>query len=222
MRELMKIDVKKFNLKKQPLYFLIAMIPIALLIFGILYVDNGALIGSAPVAIDVILKPVFIIWEAVLISTVVIDEFKNKTILMLYTYPIDKRKLIVSKVLVVAGYSFIGIMASQIVLNLLFCGIHQFIPAIPYTLTINDAIGYVVSSVMVIMLGLIPLSVGLVKYSTIATLVTSIMIVLMGSSSGMGFDQLLSETGVVVTFGGIGIAAAVYSIFTTFNRDIIV
>lgn len=215
----MKIDIKKFNLKKQLVYFLIALLPISLMLFGVLYLENGALVGSAPIAIDVIVKPVYIIWEAILISAVIIDEFKNKTILMLYTYPINKKKLIISKVLLVAGYSFMGLIGSQIILNLLFFGIHQFIPVIPYTLTINQAVGYFASSIMAILLGLIPLCAGLVKYSSVATLVTSIIIVLMGSSSGLGFDQLLSEIGFVAGLGLIGIAGTIYSILKLFEKD---
>ena len=85
MRELIKIDIKKFNLKKQPIYFLIALLPISIILFGILYLDNGALVESAPIVIDILVKPVYIIWEAILISSVIIDEYKNKTIGILRT-----------------------------------------------------------------------------------------------------------------------------------------
>jgi len=222
MHELMKIDVKKFHLKRQPGYFLLAILIMAMMIFGVLYVDNGSLIDSAPIIIDVLVKPVFIIWEAVLISSIIIDEFKNKTILMLYTYPINKKKLILSKVFLVVGYSLLGIIASQLILNLLFFGIHQFVPAIPYTLTLNQAMGYLVSSVLVVLLGLIPLSVGLLKYSSVATMVSSIIIILMGSSSGLGFDQLLTQIGFVSALGIAGTVATIYSIGKIFRRDVIV
>lgn len=129
MLRLMKIDIKKFGLQKQPLYFLVAYVAMGILAFMILYTLDGALVESAPVVIDVLLKPVFIIWEAILISSILIDEFKNKTILMLYTYPINKRKLIFSKVALILLYSLGGILAGQIVLNIVFYGISQLLPA---------------------------------------------------------------------------------------------
>lgn len=218
MLSLIKTDIRKFNLKKQPLYFILAVLGMAALIFGILYATDE----SAPVVIDVLVKPVFIVWEAVLTVIVIIDEFRNKTILMLYTYPLNKKKLIISKVLIVLYFSLAGIISSQILLNLLFYGFSQFIPQIHYELVWRQVIGYGVSSIMVILLGLIPLAAGLVKYSTVATMVSAIMIIVMGSSSGLGFDQLLSQISVVSVMGIIGAASTIYSVTKIFKRDLIV
>jgi len=220
MIDLIKIDICKYKLKKQFLYFLIANIIMALAIFGILSV--GDLTDSAPVIIDIFVKPVFIVWEAVLICMVVIDEFKNKTVLMLYTYPLDKKKLIIAKVIVVISFSLAGIIMSQILLNVVFYGLHQILPAISYHLVWQQVIAYLFSSIMVILLGLIPLAVGLVSYSTIGTMVTSIAIVSVGSTSGLGFDNLLSQIGFVCVLGVIGIVAAFITIQKMFKRDIIV
>jgi len=222
MYNLMKIDIAKFNLKKQPLYFFIANAIMAIMIYSILYLTNGVVEESAPVIIDVIAKPVFIVWEAILIAMIIIDEFRNKTILMLYTYPLDKKKLILSKVILILLYSIVGIISSQIFLNLLFWGISQVIPTTPYVLVWKQVIAYTLSSIMIVLLGLIPLCVGLIKYSTIATIATSIAIITIGSSSGLGFDQLLSQISVVSTVGIIGTVATIISITKMFKRDIIV
>lgn len=222
MLSLMKIDIKKFRLQKQPFYFLIAYVAMGILAFMILYTLDGALVESAPVVIDVLLKPVFIILEAILISSILINEFKDKTILMLFTYPIDKRKLIFSKVALILIYSLGGILAGQIILNLAFYGINQLLPAVPYSITLNQIIMYVVSSVMIILLGLIPMCVGLISYSSVATLVTSLIIVIAGSSSGLGFDNLLSNIVVVAGMGTIGGVTVVYSLIKLNKRDIVV
>lgn len=221
MLDLIKTDIRKYRLQKQFLYFLIANVIMAMAIFGILSFETID-IDSAPVIIDIFVKPVFVVWEAVLICMVVIDEFKSKTILMLYTYPIDKKKLIVSKVITVLLFSLAGILLSQILLNILFFGIHQVMPTIPYQLVWKQVVSYGFSSVMVILLGLIPLCVGLISYSTIGTMVTSIAIVSVGSSSGLGFDNLLSQMGFVSVLGVVGIAATILTIMNVFKRDIIV
>jgi hypothetical protein len=194
----------------------------AVIIYAILYLTNDSLVESAPVVIDVIVKPVFIVWEAILIAMIIIDEFKSKTILMLYTYPLDKKKLLVSKVAVVLLFSISGIITSQILLNILFWGISYLTPTIPYVLAWNQIVAYTVSSIMVIFLGLIPLCIGLVKYSTIATIATSIAIITIGSSSGLGFDQLLSQISVVLVMGTIGVVATIISVTRIFQKDIIV
>jgi hypothetical protein len=73
----------------------------------------------------------------------------------------------------------------------------------------NQVVGYTVSFIMIILLGLIPLCVGLIKYSTI---VSSVIIISVRSSSGLGFDQLLSPISVVSAMGMIGVIGIVISI----------
>ena len=221
MLDLMKIDIKKFNLKRLPVHFLIATIPIALMAL-VMSISAGSLILSVSEAVAIIVRPVFIIWEGILISKIVVDEFKNKNILMLYTYPVDKRKLLVSKTLLVAGYSLLGIIGTQIILALVFGGLSLVIPGIPFALTMGQMFSYIVSSVMVILLGLIPLAAGLMTYSGVATVIVSLVIVLMGSTSGLGFDQLLSEFWFIAGLALVGITSAIGAITYTLKKDTIV
>jgi hypothetical protein len=218
---LMKIDIKKFNLKKLPLYFLIALIPIGLMSL-VMAMTAESLVGSISEAVAIIVRPVFIIWQGVLINKIIIDEFKSKNILMLYTYPVAKRKLLIAKTLLVVGYSLLGIIGTQLILSILFGGLSLIIPSIPFALSIGQMFSYLVASAMVIMLGLIPLAVGLMTYSGVATVVTSLVIVLMGSSSGLGFDQLLSEIWFLVGLAVTGIVAAISTITYTLKKDTIV
>jgi len=221
MVELMKIDIKKFGLKKLPLQFMIAMIPMGFMAL-VMAMAPGSMVVAVPEALAIIARVVFIIWEGVLISKIVIDEFKNKTILMLYTYPVDKKKLIISKALLVAGCSLVGIIGTQIILNIILGGLSLVIPGIAFTLTIAQVISYFVASVMIILLGLIPLAVGLMTYSTVATMVTALVIVLAGSTSGLGFDHLLGELGIVAGMGLIGMVGTVSAIIYTLKKDTIV
>ena len=221
MLNLMKIDIKKFNLKKLPLYFLIALIPIGLMSL-VMAMTAESLVGSISEAVAIIVRPVFIIWQGVLINKIIIDEFKSKNILMLYTYPVAKRKLLIAKTLLVVGYSLLGIIGTQLILSILFGGLSLIIPSIPFALSIGQMFSYLVASAMVIMLGLIPLAVGLMTYSGVATVVTSLVIVLMGSSSGLGFDQLLSEIWFLVGLAVTGIVAAISTITYTLKKDTIV
>ena len=221
MQDLMKIDIEKFGLKKLPLQFLIAMVPIGLMALVMATMAEG-LLSSVSEAVAIIVRPVYVIWEGVLICKIIIDEFKNKTILMLYTYPVDKKKLILSKALLVAGYSLLGIISTQIILGLVFGGVSIIAPAIPFALTMGELISYLVSSIMVILLELIPLAVGLMTYSTVATMVVSLVIVLAGSTSGLGFDQLLSDFGIVTTMGVIGLVSTGLAITYSLKKDTIV
>ncbi|MGL6201928.1 MAG: ABC transporter permease [Lachnospiraceae bacterium] len=219
MFELIKIDWKKYNLKRIPLYFFFVYIIVAGMTYSVLNLLDGALIDNASSIIDLLLKTIFLIVEAVLITTIVISEFKDKTILLLYSYPIGKQKLIIAKVLLVVLLSLAGILCGQVILNLMFFGLHQFIPDIRFSITPVEIFSYGFTSVMVVFLGLLPMCIGLVKYSTVATMVTSIIILLVGSNSGLGMDNLIGNTLFTVTLGIIGLAATIYSINNLLKRD---
>ncbi len=46
-----------------------------------------------------LIKATLIVWEAVLIFVFVIEEYRNKTISLLFTYPVSLIKLIMAKLL---------------------------------------------------------------------------------------------------------------------------
>jgi len=52
-------------------------------------------------------KAAFLIFESYLLSTIIIDEFKRRTIFQLFSYPVSKIKLLWGKVLTVILISFI-------------------------------------------------------------------------------------------------------------------
>lgn len=222
MLELIKNDIQKYKLKRHILYFLFSNFISFLLILPILMVTTEKLVESAPVLIDIFAKPIFIVWEAVLSAIIVVGEYKNKTILMLFSYPYSKKELIISKVITVVGMTTVGIWGMQILLNILFFCLHLIFPSIRYNLTWSQAFLYFVSSVMVVLLGLIPLCVGVLAKSSIATLVVSIAIVSIGTTSGIGFTQLLSRVSVVCSLGIMGLICTVVTISSLIKKDVIV
>ncbi len=68
--------------------------------------------GFAPVQLDTVtlaamlVRATLIVWEAVLISVFVIEEYRNKTIGLLFTYPISRTKLITAKLILICCISF--------------------------------------------------------------------------------------------------------------------
>ena len=63
-------------------------------------------------------KAAFLIFEAYLLSTIFINEFKQKTIFQLFSYPISKIKLLWGKVISVILISFIAHFTAHLVIQL--------------------------------------------------------------------------------------------------------
>ena len=126
-------------------------------------------------------KAAFLIFESYLLSIIIIDEFKRRTIFQLFSYPISKIKLLWGKVLSVILISFIAHFTAQIVIQL-FIKLMAFLTGenyIPFTNYLINLVGITFGTVLI---GLIPFVLGMIKYSTPITIL-----------SGLGLAALLSN-----------------------------
>ena len=126
-------------------------------------------------------KAAFLIFESYLLSIIIIDEFKRRTIFQLFSYPISKIKLLWGKVLSVILISFIAHFTAHIVIQL-FIKLMAFLTGenyIPFTNYLINLVGIMFGTVLI---GLIPFVLGMIKYSTPITIL-----------SGLGLAALLSN-----------------------------
>lgn len=160
---------------------------------------------------SVFISAVFIIFAAVLLSKLVIDEYKNNTITLLFMYPISRKKLMAAKIIIVFLFTLLAVAISNIILGTILaslCYFTEFIPgpltaAVVSTALIKAGAGAVYAAGI----GLIPLYVGMRRKSVPATIISAVLIVSVISS---GFDQFRLGSLVSVSIGlcllGIGIA----------------
>ena len=214
MWNLIRMEIKKVPLKPHIAGLLIANFIIFLLsVFtSSLLTASGnisALPGFAPVQLDTVtlaamlVRATLIVWEAVLISVFVIEEYRNKTIGLLFTYPISRTKLITAKLILICG-----IMFQFHVLSNIFQYATIFLAAKCFdfvTFSFGNIMTQAVTTISAILLGLLPLYVGMIKKSAIATVVSSIIIVAIASNSQGSSAGLLSIPIAAIIFGIIGI-----------------
>ena len=126
-------------------------------------------------------KAAFLIFESYLLSIIIIDEFKRRTIFQLFSYPISKIKLLWGKVLSVIQISFITHFTAHIVIQL-FIKFMAFLTGENYIPLTNHLINLVGITFGTVLIGLIPFVLGMIKYSTPITML-----------SGLGLAALLSN-----------------------------
>ncbi len=214
MWNLIRMEIKKVPLKPHIAGLLIANFIIFLLsVFtSSLLTASGnisTLPGFAPVQLDTVtlaamlVRATLIVWEAVLISVFVIEEYRNKTIGLLFTYPISRTKLITAKLILICCISFTFHVLSNI-----FQYATIFLAAKCFdfvTFSFGNILTQAVTTISAILLGLLPLYVGMIKKSAIATVVSSIIIVAIASNSQGSSAGLLSIPIAAIIFGIIGI-----------------
>ena len=214
MKKLLYIEFKKFSFKNHIRNVLVANICMITLILIATFFNNisGELYGIPAIRtitiVDTFIKSVFIVWQSILIANLIVEEFRSKTILILFTYPINRKKLIISKLLIICIITLLSIVISHIIINFTLYQLNFIAPFIEYSITITDIAVIVITSITAIMLGMLPLYIGMINRSTVMTVASSILIVSLAVSSGGENGGLITMIPVSITMGLVGLAFA--------------
>ena len=220
MKNLISLEIRKVLLK--PHMFGLAAANIIIFLLSVftssLLTQNGnmpAFNGLPPAQLDTVslalmlVRATLIVWEAVFLCVFVIEEYRNRTISLLYTYPVNRTKLLLAKLLLVCGIMLLFHTVSYIFQYFVFV-----------TFSLGDIWVQAVTAISAIMLGLFPLYVGMRKKSTIATVVSSIIIVVIASNSQGSHAGLLSMPVAAIILGAIGIAFSAMALHRIVASDL--
>lgn len=193
MLTLIKIEWMKISKWKMLLIWLVAVLVVAgltgLIIFGLVK-DNklSSFVGQSGARLQVLKgrwsgweiassmfallfsRVIFLIFEAYLISKLLIEEFKRRTILQLFSYPFSKLKIIWAKIIVIVLISFFAQCLAQIILQMIIKLATVFV-GIEYSLNFNF-----LTIFGVIVVGLLPLIFGMIRYSIVVTMLGAVFL----------------------------------------------
>jgi len=182
MLSLIKIELNKVSKSKLFLAWLCTIFIVlgitAIIIMG-LGTDNklGEFTGQDSNVIRITGK-----WEGwAIVATIIIDEFKRRTIFQLFSYPISKIKLLWGKILSVILIAFIPHFSAHLVTQLFirFMAVVTESSYIPLASQLINLAGITFATVLI---GLLPFVLGMIKHSTAITML-----------SGLGLAALLSN-----------------------------
>lgn len=159
-------------------------------------------------SVDSFVRMIFIVFAAVLISRFIIDEYKSKTINILFMYPISRKKILLSKLVIISIFTFSNIIVSEIVLNALLLTANAIVPSIqePLTLSIigEGAFKMIMNAMAASIMSLIPLYFGMKKYSTPTTITSSLLIVMIvcSNNGGVSLNSIIIIPIILALIGG--------------------
>ncbi|WP_379133002.1 ABC transporter permease [Paenibacillus sp. sgz500958] len=229
MLKLISLEIRKHKLAGMLKAVLYANLGLLIFMVLVLFMDQSEVdrtFESYAELLDglfVFVKSVFIIFGAVLLGKLIIDEYRNNTITLLFMYPIPRKKLMAAKVIVVFLFTMVTIIVSYLILAALLVGLDAISGIIPGQLTLSlvgstlAKLGF--GALYAAGISLIPLYIGMRKKSLSATIVSSVLIVSLISS---GFEQFrLGDLAYVsIALCLLGIAIAYLSIRKVETEDI--
>lgn len=174
---------------------------------------------------NTLVSSTFIIFAALLLCKFIVSEFKNNSISVLFMYPIQRKKLIIAKLLIIVTFTFVFSLLSKVILVTGFYVLNHFSTIIQDKLTtqmiVESFLQSITGSLTTSMIGLIPLYIGMKKYSITATMVTAvIMASVLNSQTGTSFT-LSSIIFIPIAFSIVGIVIGYMSIRNIETKDIL-
>ncbi|MCZ4247584.1 ABC transporter permease [Bacillus amyloliquefaciens] len=219
MLKLMKLEYRKHHLsqyfKGVALWILIIFALVALMGWGSrneiepMFPDYADFMSLT----NIFIRIVFISFAAVILSRLVIDEYKNKTIQLLFTYPLQRKKLMQAKLAIVFLFCFVSIVIATVVINLLILLISPHLYLFEKPVEMSEVISTVPSTLLTaFMMGgvsLIPLFFGMRRKSTAATITWAVII-------GVLINSTVSNEGQTVSLSQFIIIPIIFCLFGLF------
>ena len=169
-------------------------------------------------------RATFTIFASVIIVKLVIDEFKNKSIDIMFTYPISRKKIMTAKLIIVVAFTFINVLLSTLFIEGLFYLADELFNILPGKIRIDEIYRNIlitfVNSLATAGMSLIPLLFGMIKKSASTTIISSIFIVALTSTTSSNFT-LFSIIAIPISLGLIGLLIGYLSIRNIEKQDLV-
>lgn len=230
MIKLIMLEIKKFklfNYWKAVSICNIAIIAVLIMAYFIEIEEGlGIFVNFEMVAnlIGVMVRTTFTIFASVLIVKLIIDEYKNKSIDVLFSYPIKRKRIFSAKLTIVFMFTFTIVLISTLLLEGLVLLVDLNFNVLPGEVESQDMSKHLLTvfmnSLATAGISLIPLLIGMRRKSGPATIVTSILIATILNSQNMGFT-LFSIIAIPLSLGLFGILSGFYSIRNIEKKDLV-
>lgn len=156
----------------------------------------------------VVMMGIFSVISGTMASKFIVNEFHGETVILLFSYPISRKKIMGNKILLVFFYTFISMLISGMIIITVFVVTESIIPIsedrVSLELILSSIASLFCDALLSAFCGILSSWIGFVKKSVIATVVSSclIMIAMCQIVAMTFFDKvtmisLLTEIGIV-------------------------
>lgn len=191
MLKLVRLEWKKNNIGKYLGGVIIMAALLGLFVFALAFLgianDSDGTLDAAP-GTDVISAPIelftsmaFLIYTSVMLASFIVSAYKNKTMNLMFSYPIKRQKIIASQMIAVWTFNFAALILTKLAIYMcVFFGAKFMQSSFVVDFSIGSLSFYIqliLKSVVIVSMSFIALFVGMALKSSIATIVTSFLLI---------------------------------------------
>lgn len=233
MLKLIRLEWKKNNIGKYIrnaviLAVLLGLFIYALAFWGIANDPDGTL-DAAPEAesisssIEMFTSIAFLIFTSVMLASFIVSAYKNKTMNLMFTYPIKRQKILVSQMMAVWIFNFAALAISKLAVYVCIYIGSQFMQSsfvIDFEISsLSFYIQLILKSFVIVSMSFIALFVGLAMKSSKAAIVTSFLLVFLTQANVGDFtlagNAVFPAVLTLISFGFAGL-----SIYNAESKDL--
>lgn len=205
MAHLMKLELKKFGIARNIIFM------IAGILFGILFItislwdsmtdpkQTKDTFESTYLVIGLLMSCIFLVYASVLTARLVIGEYNQRTITIMFSYPLNRMKLIASKLTIIMIYTAISMAIGYACCSGYIVFVDKTFDALEGTFQTSMLQTWIPMAITAVIgcmvLSLWPFIVGMIRKSVPATVVTSLIAIVfrqvMISRDASGQDTFL-------------------------------
>jgi len=235
MLKLIYLEWKKNRIKKYIRNALILFAILSVFLFATCYlgIANDADTGVPDAApgtfnvssqVEFLTNISFLIFTCAMFSTFIVSSYKNKTMSLMFSYPIRRQKILVSKILAVWIFNFIALTVTKILIYGMIYGFSTVMasdfPLDYKMLSIMFYLQIILKSAVTVSIGLIALYVGTAFKSSKATIIAGFLLFILMNGT-VGDFSLANNTLVPAVLTGISILCAFLSVLRIEKKDVI-
>ena len=234
MLKLIKLEWKKNNIGKYIRNAVILAIILCTFLFALAYLgiandpDTGVpdtALGNEMISssIELFTGMAFLVFTGVMLASFIVTAYKNKTMNLMFSYPIRRQKILVSQMLAVWIFNFITLILTKLlVYGCVLIGSLFMKSAFLLDFNMASASFYVqliLKSIVIVSMSFIALFIGLAMKSSKATIISSFLLIFL-TQANIGDFTLKDNLAFPVILTGISVVFAVLSVCHAETKDL--
>lgn len=234
MVKLIRMEWKKNNLKKYIYSAVILAVLLCLFIFALAFwgiaEDPDGTLDAAPGAnvisssVELFTSMSFLIFTSVMLASFIVSAYKNKTMNLMFSYPIKRQKILASQMLAVWIFNYAALILTKLfIYTSIFVGSRFMETSFIIDIDMGSLSFYAqlaVKSFVIVSMGFIALFVGIRMRSSKAAIITSFLLIFLTQANIGDFSMAGNRIfPAILTFISLGFA--VLTICSAETKDLI-
>ncbi len=234
MLKLIRLEWKKNNIGKYMRNAVIMTALLCLFLFALAFLgianDPDGTLDAAPgmdtisSSIELFTGIAFLIFTSVMLASFIVSAYKNKTMNLMFTYPVKRQKILVSQMLAVWIFNLIALLLSKLVIYLCIATGAKYMQSsfvMDFDMgSVSFYIQLILKSFVIVSMSFIALFVGMAMKSAKAVMITAFLLIFL-TQANVG-DLTLADNAVFpLVLTVISFVFAILSIYNVEKKDLL-